>query len=100
MPKVKERSELEFLKATVRQQRSLIKQLRKEISRHTKRAHQYSDLEEKQLEIDSIAEAEKSQPIVKVKDPCPRCGAPLELVEIGVKILIRCSSCEYRTIKK
>lgn len=93
MAKTKERSETEHLRATVKKQRSIIKHLKKEITRYTKKAHQF-ELEED--DFDDVVEQTFNH------DNCPECQkGKLIYTDLGIRKMIRCDNCNYRkTIKK
>jgi hypothetical protein len=98
MAKSKERSEVEYLRAENKGLKSQIRHLKKELARAQKRQHQYEDLEERSIELE-LEESEIAQPVNEAKG-CPSCNGKLVEVDIGVRKLIRCESCDYRVTAK
>jgi len=98
MPKKKERSELEFLRAENRKLRSELRHIKKEVSRKVKREHLYTDLEERLAEqhVEDLMEDNHS---VR-RDLCPECSNSLESIPLGNRIMINCTACKFRTSKK
>ena len=95
MAKSKDRSEVEHLRAMVKQQRSIIKHLKKEVGRSNKRAHQHEDLEERLAE-EMLHEYKESEEKVDDKK-CPNCSkSKLEFISLGKKTLCICQNCDYR----
>lgn len=95
MAKKRERSSEEYLRGIVKQQRSLIKHLKKEAGRSTKRAHQYHDLEDRLSEEMIEQETQIEQEFVK-EEKCPNCKGKLEVITLGPKTLVICKDCKYR----
>lgn len=98
MAKKAERSELEYLRGENKTLKSQVKHLKKELARAQKRQNQYADLEERTKELD----LEDRECAVEVNDnkKCPKCQSKLEETNIGPRVLVRCSSCEFRETKK
>jgi predicted nuclease with TOPRIM domain len=98
MAKVKERSELESLRAENKKMKSELRHLKKEVARKTKRAHLYEDLEAKIADqhVQDIMEEHNS---IR-KDLCPECSCPLEQITLGNRVMVSCTSCTYRITKK
>lgn len=95
--KDKERSEVEYLKGLVRKQKSIIKELQKEIGRASKKSHLYDDIEEKIKDLEIEEEIKSSVP----QFDCPQCKkGNLDYSDLGVRLLITCSNCKYRESKK
>lgn len=97
MSKKRDRSEVEHLRGVVKNQRSLIKHLKKEVGRSQKREHRVEDLEEILAE-EMLEEQHQEKEYVK-DDKCPQCKTKVELVDLGPKKLIICQSCGYRKTK-
>jgi len=100
MAKTKERSELEHLRAENKSLKSQVRHLKKEVARKQKRENQYADLEEREKELEEIETTDESISLYKEPNGCPKCGSQLEETNIGVRILVRCTSCEHRQSKK
>lgn len=98
LAKQRERSELEHLRSTVKNQRSQIKNLKKELDRHSKRAHNYHDMEERIAE-NMIEEEFKEIELISKDEHCPDCNEKVEIVQLGARIGIFCE-CGYRRTKK
>lgn len=100
--KKKERSELEVLRAENRKQKSVIKQLKKQVAVKGKREHAYKDLEEREEELLLLEEEltkEAENPIIE--DQCPNCKKNgIEAIELGKRKLLICGNCNYRETKK
>lgn len=100
MTKKKSHSELEFLRGEIRTLRAQIKHLKKHVSRKGKREHLFEDLEDKAAELAVQEEIEERGEILK-KMTCPKCRAPLDVINGGGKIEIyHCSECEYKCSKR
>lgn len=97
MAKNKSRSETEHLKGIIKNQRSIIKNLKKEVSRHGKRAEIYNDLEEKITE--SMIEEDMEEQIFESKHSCPNCQSELEVIKLPNRDLFMCE-CGYRKTRK
>ncbi len=100
MAKKKSGSELEYLRGVVKNQRAIIKNLKKQVSRHDKKAHQYNDLEDKIAEADMIEDEKENGTPVFTKDKCPECSGELEEIDLNIRLMIKCSGCPYRKIVK
>jgi hypothetical protein len=96
MAKQKDRSEVEHLRGEVKNLKAQVRHLKKELARKQKRQHQYEDLEEREKDLEETLVAE----IIEDVSRCPKCAAKLEETNIGVRILVRCESCDYRETKK
>lgn len=83
MSKSKSR-EIEHLRAEIRK-------LKKNITRSKKRLY-----EPESEALEEVAEETK----VVHKDRCPRCSGKLELLDLNIKKILMCESCNYRTVKK
>lgn len=92
--KQKERSEAEYLRSIVRNLKSENRNLRKQLGRNNKRAHQYEDLEEQIQELALI------ETPVEVNKKCPKCKGKLKTSDLGIKLFIKCEDCNYRETKK
>ena len=91
----------EDLKGLLRKQKSIIKNLRKEVSRKDKRQQVKEDYEEMAKE----QLLDQDQEVVYLdnnKDNCPSCGASLDVVDLVIKNLIICSNgkCKFRKTTK
>lgn len=96
--KDKGEGELESLRGIVRNQKALIKNLRKELARVHKRKHQYEnyldDVEEQHLE-------EECKDAELVRKKCPTCSkGDIVLVDLGIRKIYNCNNCEFREVKK
>lgn len=99
MAKKKSGSELEHLRGVVRNQRSEIKALKKELSRFQKRQHQFEDWELEKTE--ELLEEDISQPSERhFQESCPECSSGVEKSELGNRILTRCTKCKWRRTQK
>lgn len=96
MAKKDKGSELEYLRGLVRSQKSIIKSLKKELSRSTKRSQQYQDLEERIAE-DTV---EEEKPFFIESEKCPKCSKKIEVVDLGIRKLIVCTDCNYKRSRK
>lgn len=98
MAKQKEKSELEHLRSENRMLKSEIRNLKKQVGRANKKDRREAYLEKELKEY--IIKEEQEQYEVKGKS-CPKCKGILETVDLGVRILEKCSTCGHRmTIKK
>lgn len=98
MAKQKERSEVEHLRSVNKTLKSEIKHLKKEIARYNKRAHQYEDLEEREIEVELEKVVDEPHHFTKVI--CPDCSGDVEKVELGNRLLNRCTKCKWRKSSK
>jgi uncharacterized protein with PIN domain len=98
LAKQRERSETEALRAVIKNQRSQIKNLKKEVDRAKKRSHNYEDFEERLAET-MIEEEYKESKLVDSTERCPECDEKVEIVQLGTRIGIFCE-CGYRRTKK
>ncbi len=97
MTKKRERSEVEQLRGVIRNQRSIIKNLKKEISRVTKRESRTEDLEE--ILAEEMLEQDQEDIQYIKEDKCPQCKGRVEVVTLGPKKLVICDGCGYRKAK-
>lgn len=100
MAKNKDRSEVEHLKGIIRQQKSIIKNLRKSVSRKNKKERNVEELEQALAEEYLKEEAEEIQIPIKQKDRCSKCQGETEEVDLVVKWLVICQSCDFRFTRK
>lgn len=98
MSKTKERSELEYYRGLVKELKSENKNLKKRLSRKEKREHLLEDVELQQAELHMEEEAEEAHQANKLE--CPKCSSELDIVDLGARQLVTCTSCEYRVSKK
>lgn len=96
MAKKDKSGELEYLRGVVKQQRSIIKHLKKEVGRSNKRSHQYEDLEDRLSE--EYVEEEKV--LFTESEKCPSCSKKIEIVDLGIRKLIVCESCGFKKSRK
>lgn len=95
MAKKREKSEVEYLRGIVKNQRSIIKHLQKEVSRGKKRQHQEELIAEELLEDEF-----KEQEIIATNS-CPECfKGKIETVDLGARKMTICDSCKFRKIRK
>lgn len=100
MARPKERSEVEYLRSLIKGLKAENRYLKKEVARLDKRQHQYEDLEEK-IKIVHEHEEEQHYNIRSKRNNCPNClDGLLENIDLGVRTMIRCSSCNYRQVTK
>ena len=107
MARSRDRSEVERLKGIIREQRSVIKALKKEAGRLNKRSHQYEDIEEKLAEHHLFEEEREKEEVEKTettsKGQCPKCGEDLKEVAFGTYTYLFCTKgpriCKYRVRK-
>jgi hypothetical protein len=98
--KQKERSEAEYLRATVKNQRSQIKNLKKELERARKRSYQYEDFEERVADSMIEEDVKEHQIIASSKEErCPECKTKVQPVALGSRQGIFCE-CGYRRTRK
>lgn len=97
--KNKNHSDTENLKGIIRKQEKIIRSLKKETSRSSKKQQQVQDyIEELEQELD---EDDLQDPPVKNDDKCPECKKGyLEIVDLGIRKMILCGACNYRKIRK
>lgn len=98
MSKTKEKNNNEYFKSIIRKQKSIIKQLKKEAGRGNKTKERYEELE------DSLTEKEFDtyEPyIAEDTTKCPEClKGTLEIIDLKVRKMTICNSCNYRFIRK
>lgn len=95
MAKKKERSETEYLRGVIKNQRSIIKHLQKEVGRSKKRQQQ------DELMAEELLEDEFQEQDMISDNKCPECGkGTLETVDLKVRKMTVCNSCNYRKIRK
>lgn len=83
-------------KKIINKQKNIIKDLKKKASRGSKVQDRYEDLEEELLI--QLEDQEISYNNVNV---CPSCiKGKLEIIDLKVRKMIVCSSCDYREVKK
>jgi predicted RNase H-like nuclease (RuvC/YqgF family) len=99
MPKKKERSEVEYLKAQNRELSKENKRLKRSINRVSKKEHVLEDLEDR-LQDEAFNE-DKTRDYEPVStDLCPNCGKDLDSVDLIKRVLKTCVNCEYRLVIK
>lgn len=89
------------LRKMIKEQRSIIKDLKKQLARISKRSHLHEDLEEKIKEYDEQT-CSQTHENAFYGESCPECSATLPpAIAIGAnRALQRCNDCSYRkTIK-
>lgn len=93
--KKKSGSELEHLRGIVRQMKSELRHMKKEVARKTKREHLYEEriVEEYEQEI-------RDDNVYIKKEECPECGNAIDTIDLGTRIIITCTDCKYRTSRK
>lgn len=95
MTKVKERSELEYLRAQNKALRSENRHLKKELGRADKKVKNYEVHMDSEIEIEAPIAMKEQSP------GCEKCGGALAQVDLGVKVLKTCYDCGNRkTLKK
>lgn len=93
--KQKERSETEYLRGVIKNQRSIIKHLQKEVGRNKKRQQQDDIIAEELLE-DEFEERD-----IIADNRCPECHkGTIETVDLKVRKMVVCNSCNYRKVIK
>ena len=98
MPKKTERTETEYLKGIIRQQKAEIKHLRKELKRTSKNSKRYKDLQE-----DLIDEGfkESIQAVTEEFPTCSKCGkGSIREEKIGHVMMLKCNTCDFSVFKK
>jgi hypothetical protein len=98
MAKSKDRSEVEYLRGLVKDLKSQVRNLKKEVSRSSKRQHREQDLEEivKEIQFTETQEAEQAKGVT-----CPnKCKAPMEAADLGIRTIHTCTSCGHRITVK
>ena len=97
MTKSRSKSDSEHLKGIINTQKKQINHLKKELGRKAKREHLYTDLEEKEAEI-QLREEFEEQKIIK-KEMCPDCNKQVESISLGPRKGLFCK-CGWRKITK
>lgn len=97
MAKKRERSDIEYLRSTIKSQRSIIKHLKKELGRQQKREYLHDDLEERLA--DQMIEEEKQEELDVSGEKCPECHGKVEILDLGARKAIFCE-CGYRRTRK
>ncbi len=99
MARSKDKSSTETLKAIVRKQRKVIEQLKKQAGRGDKVANA---LEEREIELaEALLEESTSDEFIQDNSGCPRCSkGKLEQVDLGIKKMVICDSCQFRQVRK
>lgn len=93
--KQKERSETEHLRSIIKNQRSIIKHLQKQVGRNKKREQQEDLIAEELLE-DEFKERD-----IIADNKCPECiKGQTEVVDLKVRKMVVCNSCNYRKVIK
>lgn len=102
MPKVREKSELEYLRSENKRLKSENRHLKKQVNLKSKREYLYKDLEDKEhdavlAEEQSRHEHEAAMNALK----CPQCqNGEVSTLEVGIFQITICNSCKHRTRKK
>jgi len=87
-----ERDEKQALKAIIRKQRKEIQRLRRELSRA---GHAQEALDE------FLEDAEVDAPEEKKVEKCPECGkGTMQVIDLGIRRLIKCDTCGHRKTVK
>lgn len=96
MTKPKERSELEYLRAENRRLKSENRNLKKQLGASNKKVNRYQNI------IDTAEEPELTDPaaVVTYVPTCKECGAVLETTDIGVRLITKCTKCDFREVKR
>lgn len=97
MAKSKDRSDTEALKAIIRHQKKVIKQLTKDVNRANKKHSREEDLENDLQEYILKEAAEQNK---DTSNNCPKCQGTLEISDLGIRILSRCVNCGHRSSSK
>lgn len=99
MARSKDKSSTENLKSIIRKQKKTIEELRKQAGRGNKVV---SQLEDRELELaEALLEEGLADERVEDNSSCPTCGkGKLEQIDIGVRKLIVCNSCNFRQVRK
>lgn len=97
MAKSKDRSETEYLRGIIKNLKSENRNLKKQLSRSNKRAHQYEDFETKlqDTEVEEVFES-----VIPPEKTCPKCKSKLKESPLGIKVLITCTSCNFKETRK
>lgn len=98
MAKQKERSEVEHLRSENRNLKSQVRNLKKQLSRKEKREVQFLELEEQVKDFEIEIEQVKLEPPKSEK--CPKCSHSVEVVDLGIKLLLKCKNCNHRETRK
>lgn len=90
MARNKEKSELEHLRGQNRQLRKQVKSLQKQLGRHQK--------EIKNLKVNESPDKDRLPMSYQEEefDACPVCDGELRYIDMKIKTVVNCSSCEYR----
>jgi hypothetical protein len=95
MSKVKDGSELEYLRGVVRKLKSENRHLKKIVGKQDKQAHLYEDLEEKLKDNSDLREPQLE--FLK----CPECSASIVTTPLGtVRTITTCTQCRWRRVEK
>lgn len=85
----KTHSETEHLRGQIKNLKSENRQLRKRLKELEKQSHFYEEIADEAIEE------------VKVKNTCKACGeGVLQEVDLGIKVLVKCDSCDYKRTRK
>lgn len=96
MPKKRERTETEYLKGIIRQQKAQIRHLKKELKRTSRDTEHYHELQDALSEEIVPALSGPSD-----TEECKECGrGVLSRETLGVRILVKCSDCGYSKFEK
>lgn len=95
MGRSKDKNEYENLKGIIREQKAIIRNLRKEVQRLSKQHNRTEDLEKELTEY--YLEEEMDNKDVVLKSKCTECNkGDLNLLDLGIKKYMVCSNCNKR----
>lgn len=98
MAQSRSKSSEENLRGIIKQLKSQVRNLKKELARQGKREHLHADLEE--LEQEHLIREEYEDKNKEEVNNCPDCGSKLNFIDLGPRKMFKCSQCKYRKVKK
>lgn len=99
MAKSKHKNELEHLKGTVRQLKSVIRSLKENLYKPDKKRRHVNELNE-DLATQLIQDEEQDKILIN-DNKCPNCPkGKLETIDLNIKKMIICNECNFRKLEK
>jgi CRISPR/Cas system CSM-associated protein Csm4 (group 5 of RAMP superfamily) len=98
LSKSKERSEVEFLRGIIRQQKSQLKHLQKQLARAEKNTRKNEALYSELTDKDNPVNYATPEVVKETKPKCVKCGSTIFIIDMGFKLLYSCSKsdCKHR----
>lgn len=97
MSKSPTHSEVELLRGEVRTLKKEVRTLKNQLARAQKRQHQWEGLEEREKELEETIQTADPKP---TKNRCLKCGGTLEVIDLVIRVITTCNSCNERIVTK